>query len=131
MSISSGYEIAALSTGGLLSAIDAVMTKQITNAYCLIRPPGTFLIVSLPITYALAVEPATSFYVFSSKLINRFVGHHAIADKGMGFCVFNNIVIGAQYARKKYSDIVKVAIVDYDVHHGNGKYFDMQGCKYI
>ncbi len=46
-------------------------------------------------------------------------GHHACSAQGMGFCIFNNIAIGARYAQKKYG-ISKVLIVDWDVHHGNG-----------
>ncbi|MFC1497734.1 histone deacetylase [Verrucomicrobiota bacterium] len=46
-------------------------------------------------------------------------GHHATSDMGMGFCIFNNIAIGARYVQKKYK-IGKVLIVDWDVHHGNG-----------
>jgi acetoin utilization deacetylase AcuC-like enzyme len=46
-------------------------------------------------------------------------GHHACTDVGMGFCLFNNIAIGARYAQKHYG-IKKVLIVDWDVHHGNG-----------
>lgn len=46
-------------------------------------------------------------------------GHHASADRGMGFCVFNNIAIAARYAQQEYG-IGKVLIVDWDVHHGNG-----------
>jgi acetoin utilization deacetylase AcuC-like enzyme len=39
---------------------------------------------------------------------------------GMGFCLFNNVVIAALHSRKISSDILKIAVVDYDVHHGNG-----------
>jgi acetoin utilization deacetylase AcuC-like enzyme len=46
-------------------------------------------------------------------------GHHAEADKPMGFCYFNNVAIGARYVQKEYG-IKKVAIIDFDVHHGNG-----------
>ena len=46
-------------------------------------------------------------------------GHHATPDKGMGFCIFNNIAIAARYAQKKHG-IGKILIVDWDVHHGNG-----------
>jgi len=46
-------------------------------------------------------------------------GHHACPAKGMGFCLFNNIAIGARYAQKKHG-IGKVLIADWDVHHGNG-----------
>jgi acetoin utilization deacetylase AcuC-like enzyme len=45
-------------------------------------------------------------------------GHHAEQDRAMGFCLYNNVAIGAAWARRK--GIERVAIVDYDVHHGNG-----------
>jgi acetoin utilization deacetylase AcuC-like enzyme len=45
-------------------------------------------------------------------------GHHAEKEKAMGFCLFNNIAVGARYAQKRGVD--RVAIVDFDVHHGNG-----------
>ena len=46
-------------------------------------------------------------------------GHHAIADSGMGFCIFGNAAIGAHHARQTRG-LERVAIVDWDVHHGNG-----------
>ena len=46
-------------------------------------------------------------------------GHHATADRGMGFCLFNNVAVAARYAQKKHG-IGNVLIVDWDVHHGNG-----------
>jgi acetoin utilization deacetylase AcuC-like enzyme len=46
-------------------------------------------------------------------------GHHASQRRGMGFCVFNNIAIGARYARKQYG-LDRILIADWDVHHGNG-----------
>ena len=45
-------------------------------------------------------------------------GHHAEADRAMGFCLYNNLAVGAAYARSR--GCARVAIVDYDVHHGNG-----------
>lgn len=45
-------------------------------------------------------------------------GHHAEANRAMGFCLFNNIAVGAAWARAR--GLERVAIVDYDVHHGNG-----------
>jgi len=46
-------------------------------------------------------------------------GHHAEPDRSMGFCLFNNIAIAARYVQKTYG-VEKIAIVDFDVHHGNG-----------
>lgn len=46
-------------------------------------------------------------------------GHHATPNRGMGFCVFNNIAIGARHAQRKHG-VGRVMIVDWDVHHGNG-----------
>lgn len=46
-------------------------------------------------------------------------GHHAFSNMGSGFCIFNNIALSARYAMKKW-DIKKIAIIDFDAHHGNG-----------
>ena len=46
-------------------------------------------------------------------------GHHAEKNKAMGFCIYNNIAVGAHYLLEKYK-LKKVAIIDFDVHHGNG-----------
>ena len=46
-------------------------------------------------------------------------GHHAERDKAMGFCIYNNVAVGAQYLLEKYK-LQKIAIIDFDVHHGNG-----------
>jgi acetoin utilization deacetylase AcuC-like enzyme len=93
-----GYEIALTSAGGVLRAVEAVMSDlssedHIDNAYCLVRPPG----------------------------------HHAERDRGRGFCIFNNIALAALHARHLHKQRnpnsdheLRVAIVDYDVHHGNG-----------
>jgi acetoin utilization deacetylase AcuC-like enzyme len=63
--------------------------------------------------------------VLTGESQNAFVacrppGHHATADSSMGFCLFNNVAVAARYAQQKYKDIKKIAIVDWDVHHGNG-----------
>ncbi len=46
-------------------------------------------------------------------------GHHASADVGMGFCIFNNAAVAARYLQKKYG-LGRILIVDWDLHHGNG-----------
>jgi len=79
------YEVALFAVGGVICAVDAVMSGKVKNAFCAVRPPG----------------------------------HHATADRGMGFCIFNNVAIAARHAQKKHG-IEKILIVDWDVHHGNG-----------
>lgn len=46
-------------------------------------------------------------------------GHHAERHRAMGFCIFNNVAVGAAHARQQYQ-LQRIAIVDFDVHHGNG-----------
>ena len=63
--------------------------------------------------------------VMQGTTANAFVpvrppGHHATPDRAMGFCLFNNVGVGARYAQKQYKEIERVAILDWDVHHGNG-----------
>lgn len=62
--------------------------------------------------------------VVDGKLANAFCavrppGHHATHDHTMGFCFFNNVAIAAKYALQRYN-LKRVAVVDFDVHHGNG-----------
>jgi len=81
---SKSYDAALMAVGGVFSAVDAVMQKKVTNAFCAVRPPG----------------------------------HHAVEEAAMGFCMFNNVAIGARYIQKRYN-LSKILIVDWDVHHGN------------
>ena len=79
------FNIARLSTGGLLRAVDVVMAGTVRHAFALVRPPG----------------------------------HHAAPSRSMGFCLFNNIAVAARYLQREHG-IEKAAIIDWDVHHGNG-----------
>src|SRR6266436_5706965 len=62
--------------------------------------------------------------VMEGATTNAFVpvrppGHHATPDRAMGFCLFNHVAVAARYSQVKHG-LGRVAIVDFDVHHGNG-----------
>ncbi len=69
-----------------------------------------------------AIDAIMNGTVRNGLCLVRPPGHHAMPDRGMGFCIFNNIAIGAWYIQKKYK-MKRVAIIDWDVHHGNGTQF--------
>jgi len=66
-----------------------------------------------------ATEAVMQGEVDSAFALVRPPGHHATTTQAMGFCLFNNIAIAARYALAKYS-LKRIAIIDFDVHHGNG-----------
>ena len=60
-------------------------------------------------------------------------GHHAEKEKAMGFCIYNNVAVGANYLINKYK-YKKIAIIDFDVHHGNGTqdiFYDNKNVLYV
>ena len=79
------WDAALRAAGSALAATDAVMSGELENAFCAVRPPG----------------------------------HHATRNQAMGFCFFNNVALAAKYALMRHQ-LKRVAIVDFDVHHGNG-----------
>jgi len=66
-----------------------------------------------------AVEAVMKGEVDNAFALVRPPGHHAIRDRAMGFCIFNNVAIAAKFALSKFS-LNRVLIADFDVHHGNG-----------
>ncbi|MBO6755368.1 MAG: histone deacetylase family protein [Roseibium sp.] len=79
------WEAALRGTGAACRAVDEVIAKKVSNAFCATRPPG----------------------------------HHAEKNRAMGFCFFNNAAVAARYAQSMHG-LDRIAIVDFDVHHGNG-----------
>ncbi len=82
--------------------------------------PGTFNAALMATGAVLAALDA----VMGEKAVNAFCavrppGHHALPDRAMGFCFFNHVAMGARYLQRRYG-LRKIAIVDWDIHHGNG-----------
>jgi acetoin utilization deacetylase AcuC-like enzyme len=78
-------QAARRAAGAVVAAVDLVMSGEMQNAFCSIRPPG----------------------------------HHAESDRAMGFCLYSNLAVGVAHALEEYG-LKKVAIIDFDVHQGNG-----------
>ncbi|SMC62280.1 histone deacetylase family protein [Primorskyibacter flagellatus] len=78
-------EAATRGAGAAVRAVDLVLSGEVANAFCAIRPPG----------------------------------HHAEKETAMGFCLFGNAALAAKHALDHHG-LSRVAVVDFDVHHGNG-----------
>ncbi len=105
------YEIARLAAGGLLEAVDRMLSSSGTAI-----PPIPSLSKGGTAGVPPNSEPRTANSVFAFV---RPPGHHAEPGRGMGFCLFNNVAIAAKYAKEKYG-LTRILIVDWDLHHGNG-----------
>jgi acetoin utilization deacetylase AcuC-like enzyme len=66
-----------------------------------------------------AVDAVVSGAAHNAFCAVRPPGHHAEPGRAMGFCLFNNVAIGAQHARARHG-LTRIAVIDFDVHHGNG-----------
>jgi acetoin utilization deacetylase AcuC-like enzyme len=82
--------------GAAVLAVDLVLEKKVTAAFCAVRPPG----------------------------------HHACRARPMGFCIFNNVAVAARHALHAHG-LERVAIIDFDVHHGNGTEDIFQGDEQV
>lgn len=104
-------EIAALKETGTLAYLstgDAVISADSWDVA--LEAVGAVLVA---VDQVMQAKSAQAFCIV------RPPGHHACHARGMGFCIFNNVAIGARYVQKKYG-LKRVLIVDFDVHHGNG-----------
>jgi acetoin utilization deacetylase AcuC-like enzyme len=82
--------------------------------------PGSYDIARLAVGGCFAaVDAVVDEQVTNAYALVRPPGHHALAETGMGFCIFNNVALAARYALSRHG-LERVAIVDWDVHHGNG-----------
>lgn len=82
--------------------------------------PGGFEVSALAVGGVIrAVEETVNGRMKVAFALVRPPGHHASVNKGMGFCIFNNVAIGVKYAIEALG-LKKVLVVDWDVHHGNG-----------
>lgn len=91
------FDAAMHAAGSLCQAVDMVVRRDVRNAFCAVRPPGH--------------------HAGPMGLVKGAPG----GPDSHGFCLLNNISIGAAYAMTVHREVIKkVAIVDFDVHHGNG-----------
>jgi acetoin utilization deacetylase AcuC-like enzyme len=105
------------------SFIDADTSMSAGSAEAALRAAGAAV---------LAVDEVASGNISNAFCAVRPPGHHAERDRAMGFCLFNNVAIGACRARELGFD--RVAVVDFDVHHGNGTqdiFWEDPGALYI
>jgi len=78
-------QAALRAAGAAVLAVDLVLQRKSSSAFCAVRPPG----------------------------------HHACRARPMGFCIFNNVAVAARHALEAHG-LERVAVIDFDVHHGNG-----------
>jgi acetoin utilization deacetylase AcuC-like enzyme len=101
--------LAAVPKQGLVM-VDADTTLSPASGEAALRAAGALVA---------AVDAVAAGQARTAFCIARPPGHHAEPARGMGFCLFNNVAIGAAHARIAHG-VSRVAIVDFDVHHGNG-----------
>ncbi|KAK1936072.1 putative histone deacetylase [Babesia divergens] len=97
------WKSALYAAGAVLAAVDAVCNNNCRNAFCAVRPPGHHL------------------GTWGGAQSENFEDEDFAAGS-QGFCLINNVAVGAAYAKYIYANkgIRKIAIIDFDIHHGNG-----------
>lgn len=91
--------IARLAAGGVIAAVDTVMSGPVRRVFANVRPPG----------------------------------HHAMRDRGMGYCIFGNVALAVLHAQRAYG-LSRILVLDWDVHHGNGTqdaFYDDPGVLFV
>jgi acetoin utilization deacetylase AcuC-like enzyme len=113
-------EILAVHDAGYVDRIAATAGKEALHLDPdTVTSPKTYEVALLASGGLLAAIDAVMDDVANAFALVRPPGHHAERDRAMGFCIFNNVAIGAQYARLKHG-LERVLICDWDLHHGNG-----------
>ncbi len=102
----------------ILDAIPAQALRQI-DADTVISPGSGEAMVRAAGAVVRAVDAIVNGAVDNAFCAVRPPGHHAESTRAMGFCLINNVVVGAMHARAAHG-LKRVAVVDFDVHHGNG-----------
>ena len=105
--------------------VDSIEAASPSEGFSMLDPDTSMNPHSLDAAYhaaggaAMAVDLAMRGEVSSAFVACRPPGHHATRNQAMGFCIFNNVAVAAAHALEQHG-LERVAIVDFDVHHGNG-----------
>lgn len=111
-------EIQYIHTPGYIEKVKTYAAHEIPLDLDTILSKESYTVALLAAGGAIAAVDAVLDELDSSFALVRPPGHHATPDRGMGFCIFNNVAIAARHAQKMGKK--RVLIVDWDVHHGNG-----------
>jgi acetoin utilization deacetylase AcuC-like enzyme len=124
----SGEEIALVHDGAYVEDVEATQRKPFF-AFDADTPtsPESYATACLAVGGLLALLDA----IMTQQVSNGFAcvrppGHHAERHRAMGFCLFNNVAVGAEYLRRRYG-LQRILIVDWDLHHGNGTQHMFEG----
>lgn len=111
------WDAACRAAGAAIAAVNAVCSGEARAAFCAVRPPGHHVG-----TFGPCQPPATEGVSEDAWPSPEMLSEEDWLHGSQGFCLLNNVAIAASYARYRYADrgIRRIAIVDFDIHHGNG-----------